>query len=205
MTFRTTILTAGKTATGISLPPEIVDWPLNIVVVRSGDRTILVDAGLGSDPDLHLPRAGQLVKRLAAAGIQGPLGSVLLGIAALALLAILAPAANAANLTTAQITLKDRSGHVIRHADCLTDTAANRTSLCQFLTARGTHKTGRQVFQWVADARAAGAATAAFTESGDSFTGTSTVQLDGAIKGAPPIACPDVNPQTVCPFGVPSE
>lgn len=36
-----------------------------------------------------------------------------------------------------------------------------------------------------------------------SFTGTSTVQLDGAIKGAPPIACPDVNPQTVCPFGVP--
>lgn len=29
------------------LPHEVVDWPLNVVVVRSGDRTILVDAGLG--------------------------------------------------------------------------------------------------------------------------------------------------------------
>ena len=37
-----------------------------------------------------------------------------------------------------------------------------------------------------------------------SFTGTSTVQLDGAIKGAPPIACPEVNPQATCPFGVPT-
>jgi glyoxylase-like metal-dependent hydrolase (beta-lactamase superfamily II) len=45
-----------------------------VVVVRSGDQTILVDAGLGSDPDLHLPRAGQLIKRLEAAGID--LGSV---------------------------------------------------------------------------------------------------------------------------------
>ena len=51
------------------LPPDVVDWPLNVVVVRSGDRTILVDAGLGLDPDLHLPRAGQLIKRLEAAGI----------------------------------------------------------------------------------------------------------------------------------------
>ena len=51
------------------LPPDAFDWPLNAVLVRSGDQTILVDAGLGSDPDLHLPRAGQLVKRLAAAGI----------------------------------------------------------------------------------------------------------------------------------------
>ena len=51
------------------LPPDAFDWPLNAVVVRSGGRTILVDAGLGSDPDLHLPRAGQLVRRLAAAGI----------------------------------------------------------------------------------------------------------------------------------------
>lgn len=51
------------------LPPDAFDWALNVVVVRSGDRTILVDAGLGSDPDLHLPRAGQLIKRLEAAGI----------------------------------------------------------------------------------------------------------------------------------------
>jgi glyoxylase-like metal-dependent hydrolase (beta-lactamase superfamily II) len=51
------------------LPPETFDWPLNVVVVRSGGRTILIDAGLGSDPDLHLPRAGQLIKRLEAADI----------------------------------------------------------------------------------------------------------------------------------------
>ncbi|WP_225768010.1 MBL fold metallo-hydrolase [Inquilinus sp. Marseille-Q2685] len=51
------------------LPPDAFDWALNVVVVRSGDQTILVDAGLGFDPDLHLPRAGQLIKRLEAAGI----------------------------------------------------------------------------------------------------------------------------------------
>lgn len=51
------------------LPPDAFDWALNAVVVRSGGRTILIDAGLGSDPDLHLPRAGQLVRRLEAAGI----------------------------------------------------------------------------------------------------------------------------------------
>ena len=51
------------------LPPDAFDWALNVVVVRSGAQTILVDAGLGSDPDLHLPRAGQLSKRLEAAGI----------------------------------------------------------------------------------------------------------------------------------------
>jgi len=56
------------------LPPDAFDWALNAVVVRSGDQTILVDAGLGFDPDLHLPRAGQLIKRLEAAGID--LGSV---------------------------------------------------------------------------------------------------------------------------------
>ena len=54
---------------GMFLPPDAFDWALNAVVVRSGDRTILIDAGLGSDPDLHLPRAGQLIKRLEAAGI----------------------------------------------------------------------------------------------------------------------------------------
>lgn len=51
------------------LPPDAFDWSLNAVMVRSGDKTILIDAGLGSDPDLHLPRAGQLIKRLEAAGI----------------------------------------------------------------------------------------------------------------------------------------
>jgi glyoxylase-like metal-dependent hydrolase (beta-lactamase superfamily II) len=51
------------------LPPDAFDWALNAVVVRSGGKTILIDAGLGSDPELHLPRAGQLVKRLDAAGI----------------------------------------------------------------------------------------------------------------------------------------
>ncbi|RZN11156.1 MBL fold metallo-hydrolase [Bradyrhizobium genosp. SA-3] len=51
------------------LPPDAFDWPLNVVVVRSGGRTILIDAGLGLDPALNLPRAGQLVQRLEAAGI----------------------------------------------------------------------------------------------------------------------------------------
>jgi phospholipid/cholesterol/gamma-HCH transport system substrate-binding protein len=36
-----------------------------------------------------------------------------------------------------------------------------------------------------------------------SFTGPSTVQLDGAVKGAPPIACPRDNPRAACPLGVP--
>src|SRR5947208_14017565 len=51
------------------LPPDAFDWALNVVLVRSGGQTILIDAGLGSDPDLHLPRAGQTVTRLEAAGI----------------------------------------------------------------------------------------------------------------------------------------
>ncbi|MBB3645619.1 glyoxylase-like metal-dependent hydrolase (beta-lactamase superfamily II) [Rhizobium sp. BK619] len=51
------------------LPLDALDWALNVVVVRSGGQTILLDAGLGVDPDLHLPRAGQLIKRLEAAGI----------------------------------------------------------------------------------------------------------------------------------------
>jgi phospholipid/cholesterol/gamma-HCH transport system substrate-binding protein len=36
-----------------------------------------------------------------------------------------------------------------------------------------------------------------------SFTGTSTIQLDGATKGARPLACPADNPKSSCPFGVP--
>ena len=51
------------------LPLDAFDWSLNVVLVRSGDQTILIDAGLGLDPDLNLPRAGQLLKRLASAGV----------------------------------------------------------------------------------------------------------------------------------------
>ncbi|WP_369039220.1 MBL fold metallo-hydrolase [Stenotrophomonas maltophilia] len=51
------------------LPQDAFDWALNAMVVHSGDRTILIDAGLGMDPDLQLPRAGQLIRRLGAAGI----------------------------------------------------------------------------------------------------------------------------------------
>jgi glyoxylase-like metal-dependent hydrolase (beta-lactamase superfamily II) len=50
-------------------PPDVLEWALNAVVVRSGGRTILIDAGIGSDPGLNLPRAGQLVRRLEAAGV----------------------------------------------------------------------------------------------------------------------------------------
>jgi glyoxylase-like metal-dependent hydrolase (beta-lactamase superfamily II) len=50
------------------LPPEVLDWPLNVAVVRSGGKTILIDSGLGAEfPDF--PRAGQLAMRLDAAGI----------------------------------------------------------------------------------------------------------------------------------------
>lgn len=51
------------------LPPETLEWALNVVVVKSGLQTILIDAGLGLDPDLNLPSAGQLIRRLEAAGI----------------------------------------------------------------------------------------------------------------------------------------
>jgi glyoxylase-like metal-dependent hydrolase (beta-lactamase superfamily II) len=52
------------------LPPDAFEWALNVVVVRSDGRTVLVDAGLGSDPDLNLPRAGRLVQRLESAGVE---------------------------------------------------------------------------------------------------------------------------------------
>ncbi|MGE2736597.1 MBL fold metallo-hydrolase [Mycolicibacterium vaccae] len=51
------------------LPPDVLDWPLNVVVVRSGDRTILVDAGLGAEFP-GFPRAGHTLARLRAAGIE---------------------------------------------------------------------------------------------------------------------------------------
>lgn len=56
------------------MPREAADWPLNVLVVRSGDQVILVDAGLGLDPNLKLEKAGRLVQRLEAAGIA--LGSI---------------------------------------------------------------------------------------------------------------------------------
>jgi glyoxylase-like metal-dependent hydrolase (beta-lactamase superfamily II) len=50
------------------LPPDAFDWALTVVVVRSGGRTILIDAGMGAEfPDLK--KAGRLVPRLEAAGI----------------------------------------------------------------------------------------------------------------------------------------
>src|SRR6476659_850614 len=43
------------------LPPDVLEWALNVVVVRSGDRTILIDVGIGTQfPDL--PRAGKLAQ-----------------------------------------------------------------------------------------------------------------------------------------------
>ena len=50
-------------------PPDVFKWPLNVVVVRSSGRTVLIDAGLGAEyPDF--PRAGGLLAlRLGAAGI----------------------------------------------------------------------------------------------------------------------------------------
>lgn len=41
------------------------------------------------------------------------------------------------------------------------------------------------------------------TISGVGFTGVSEIQLDGAIKGAPAIRCPEENPRSQCPAGKP--
>ena len=40
------------------LPPDAFDWSLNVVVVHSGEQTILIDAGLGLGPGLE-PAAGR--------------------------------------------------------------------------------------------------------------------------------------------------
>jgi glyoxylase-like metal-dependent hydrolase (beta-lactamase superfamily II) len=50
------------------MPREAFDWPLNVLVVRSGEQTILVDAGLGGQY-AGFPRAGQFPQRLESAGI----------------------------------------------------------------------------------------------------------------------------------------
>lgn len=41
------------------------------------------------------------------------------------------------------------------------------------------------------------------TINGVGFTGVSEIQLDGAVKGAPPLSCPETNPKSACPTGVP--
>lgn len=41
------------------------------------------------------------------------------------------------------------------------------------------------------------------TIQGVGFTGVSEIQLDGAVKGAPPIACPANNVESECPEGIP--
>src|SRR5215472_6651702 len=49
-------------------PRDVYKWPLNVVVVRSGGRTVLIDSGAGSEfPDF--PQVGRLATRLDAAGI----------------------------------------------------------------------------------------------------------------------------------------
>jgi len=49
------------------LPPAF-DWPVNVVVVRSGGRTVLIDAGIGVEYK-DFRQAGRLIHRLEAAGI----------------------------------------------------------------------------------------------------------------------------------------
>jgi glyoxylase-like metal-dependent hydrolase (beta-lactamase superfamily II) len=55
------------------LPADAFDWPLNVAVLRSGERTILIDSGLGGEYP-GFPRAGQVPRRLESAGID--LGSL---------------------------------------------------------------------------------------------------------------------------------
>jgi phospholipid/cholesterol/gamma-HCH transport system substrate-binding protein len=41
------------------------------------------------------------------------------------------------------------------------------------------------------------------TINGVGSTGVSEIQLDGAVKGAPALVCPEANPKSACPTGVP--
>jgi hypothetical protein len=50
------------------LPRDVLEWALNVVVLRSGSRTILIDSAQGVDPDLDLRRARKLAQRLETAG-----------------------------------------------------------------------------------------------------------------------------------------
>lgn len=49
--------------------PESFDWAVNVLLLRSGQQVILVDAGLGN-AFAGFPRAGQTMKRLQAAGVE---------------------------------------------------------------------------------------------------------------------------------------
>src|SRR5688572_4271449 len=49
------------------MQPDGFKWPLNVVVVRSGEQIVLVDSGVGEE--FHSPRSGHLASRLSAAGI----------------------------------------------------------------------------------------------------------------------------------------
>ena len=52
----------------VFLPRDEMVWPLNVAVLRSGGRTILVDSGIGTEvPDFT--RAGQWRLRLEASGV----------------------------------------------------------------------------------------------------------------------------------------
>src|SRR5262244_4653107 len=44
------------------LPPDVLEWALNVVMVRSGGRAILIDAGMGMEFP-GLPRSGKLAQR----------------------------------------------------------------------------------------------------------------------------------------------
>ena len=70
-TMSTNVTPAERTAwfKDMFLGPDAFDWPLNVLVVRSGHQTILVDAGLGGQFP-GFPRAGQFPQRLEAAGIE---------------------------------------------------------------------------------------------------------------------------------------
>jgi glyoxylase-like metal-dependent hydrolase (beta-lactamase superfamily II) len=49
-------------------PPDVFKWPVNVLVVRSDGRTVLIDSGTGAEfPDI--PGSGQLALRLDEAGI----------------------------------------------------------------------------------------------------------------------------------------
>jgi glyoxylase-like metal-dependent hydrolase (beta-lactamase superfamily II) len=50
-------------------PPDVFKWPLNVVVVRSGGRTVLIDAGIGAEFPADFPRPRGSGRRLEAAGI----------------------------------------------------------------------------------------------------------------------------------------
>ncbi|WP_371229607.1 MBL fold metallo-hydrolase [Pseudomonas sp. QE6] len=51
------------------LGPDMFDWALNVLVIRSGEQIILVDAGLGNQFP-GFPRAGLFPKRLKDAGVE---------------------------------------------------------------------------------------------------------------------------------------